>query len=115
VEVLSLRDESSQTWINPDGTWTTQSASGPVRFQNAGGEWRNIDVTLRVLPSGEVAPVAHPSGLTFAGGAPGVVAPDAVGVEVGGRASAGSVPVVDLAPVVEDTAICLEDFGVQYC
>ncbi|WP_432087190.1 hypothetical protein [Streptomyces sp. bgisy095] len=34
VEALSERTESTTTWANPDGTVTTDAASGPVRFRD---------------------------------------------------------------------------------
>ncbi|MFE7129538.1 DNRLRE domain-containing protein [Streptomyces sp. NPDC057638] len=67
VEVLSDRTEATTTWANPDGTVTTDAASGPVRFRDAAtGTWRDIDITLKRSRDG-VAAAAHPLGLTLAG------------------------------------------------
>jgi hypothetical protein len=34
VEVESLRDETSSTWVNPDGTLTTEQHQGQIRFRD---------------------------------------------------------------------------------
>ncbi len=102
VEVLSLRTQMSRTWVNPDGTWTTEDAAGPVRFVDAvSGEWRDVDLSLVAGPGG-VAAVAHPLGLTFAGGSQ-VSAPlrSEVSVDVGGTAVGAVVPVVESVAVSE--------------
>ncbi len=33
VEVEALREATSTTWVNPDGTLTTQQHGGPIRYQ----------------------------------------------------------------------------------
>ncbi|MGW0703451.1 DNRLRE domain-containing protein [Streptomyces sp. NPDC002867] len=45
VEALSERTETSSTWANPNGTLTTETASGPFRVKE-GGEWKQLDTTL---------------------------------------------------------------------
>ncbi|MFI8323827.1 RHS repeat-associated core domain-containing protein [Streptomyces sp. NPDC085529] len=73
VEALSERTETSTTWVNKDGSLTTELSAGPVRFMDATtGEWRDVDVDLAVQADGSVAAKAHPQGLTLAGktGAP---------------------------------------------
>lgn len=65
VEALSERTETSTTWVNKDGSLTTEFAAGPVRFERD-GEWVDVDVELRESGSG-VEPVAHPEGLRLAG------------------------------------------------
>ncbi|MFE1906336.1 DNRLRE domain-containing protein [Streptomyces gardneri] len=45
VEALSERTATSSTWANPNGTLTTETASGPVRVKE-GGEWKPLDTTL---------------------------------------------------------------------
>ncbi|MFI1730092.1 DNRLRE domain-containing protein [Streptomyces acidicola] len=68
VEVLSERTESSTTWVNKDGSLTTELTSGPVRFRDeATGEWRNVDLDLVRYEDGTVEPKAHPEGLRLAG------------------------------------------------
>ncbi|MFD8914046.1 DNRLRE domain-containing protein [Streptomyces sp. NPDC059575] len=65
VEALSERTETSTTWVNKDGSLTTELAAGPVRFERD-GRWADVDVELRET-SGGVEPVAHPEGLRLAG------------------------------------------------
>lgn len=75
VEVESLRDVTSTTWVNPDGTLTTQQHLGPIRFrdpstkdaQNPKGAWRDVDLSMVELSDGTVGPKGHPSGLSLAG------------------------------------------------
>lgn len=45
VEVESATTESSITYANPDGTFTTDVTSGPTRVLRD-GEWRKLDLTL---------------------------------------------------------------------
>ncbi|CAM5552106.1 hypothetical protein SGLAM104S_03149 [Streptomyces glaucescens] len=65
VEALSERTETSTTWVNQDGSLTTELSAGPVRFQRD-GDWVDVDVDLRESGDG-VAPVAHPGRLRLAG------------------------------------------------
>lgn len=65
VEALSERTETSTTWVNKDGSLTTELSAGPVRFERD-GKWVGVDVELRESGDG-VAPVAHPAGLRLAG------------------------------------------------
>lgn len=68
VEVEGLRDEFSSTFVNPDGSWTTESHTGQQRFRNAAGEWRPVDLTLELGRDGLVRPKGHPGGLTLSNG-----------------------------------------------
>ncbi|MEU1226631.1 DNRLRE domain-containing protein [Streptomyces sp. NPDC005828] len=73
VEALSERTETSTTWVNKDGSLTTELSAGPVRFRDAvTGAWRDVDVDLAAQADGSVAAKAHPQGLTLSGktGAP---------------------------------------------
>lgn len=65
VEVLGARSETATTWANPDGTLTTDTAAGPVRFRR-GTDWVDVDVSFGRQPDGSVASKAHPRGLTLA-------------------------------------------------
>ncbi|MFH8702061.1 DNRLRE domain-containing protein, partial [Streptomyces chartreusis] len=65
VEALSERTETSTTWVNKDGSLTTELSAGPVRFKRD-GVWADVDVDLRASGDG-VAPVAHPNRLRLAG------------------------------------------------
>ncbi|WP_413230362.1 DNRLRE domain-containing protein [Kitasatospora herbaricolor] len=66
VEALSERSETSTTWVNKDGSLTTDLAAGPIRFQRD-GQWVDIDLDLQAAPDGSVASKAHPRGLKLAG------------------------------------------------
>lgn len=66
VEALSERSETSTTWVNPDGSLTSEISAGPVRFEQ-GGQWRAVDLDLVAAADGSVAPRAHPEGLKLAG------------------------------------------------
>ncbi|MFE4612048.1 DNRLRE domain-containing protein [Streptomyces niveus] len=67
VEALSERTETSTTWVNKNGSLTTELAAGPVRFEDpTSGTWRDVDLDL-VSADGSVAPRAHPRGLKLAG------------------------------------------------
>ena len=46
VEDLSKRSETTQVFANPDGSWTNETADGPVRVLDDAGEWHDIDTTL---------------------------------------------------------------------
>ncbi|MFJ6104210.1 DNRLRE domain-containing protein [Streptomyces sp. NPDC092359] len=68
VEALSERTETSTTWVNEDGSLTTELSAGPVRFEDpATGDWRDVDVELTTAPDGSVVSKAHPRGLRLAG------------------------------------------------
>ncbi|MFI5528975.1 RHS repeat-associated core domain-containing protein [Kitasatospora sp. NPDC051853] len=71
VEVLGERTETSTTWVNKDGSLTTELAAAPIRFQRD-GQWADVDLTLQQAQDGSVAPKAHPHGLKLggAGGTP---------------------------------------------
>jgi len=66
VEALSERTETSTTWVNKDGSLTTDLAAGPIRFQRD-GQWTDVDLSLSADADGSVTPSAHPGGLKLAG------------------------------------------------
>ncbi|MFD9302132.1 DNRLRE domain-containing protein [Streptomyces sp. NPDC060048] len=68
VESLSERTETSTTWVNKDGSLTSEVAAGPIRFREpATGTWRDVDVDLTAASDGSVVSKAHPRGLKLAG------------------------------------------------
>ncbi|WP_240529908.1 hypothetical protein [Streptomyces mangrovisoli] len=67
VEILSLRDERSTTYANPDGTFTTDEYVQPVRTR-VDGKWTDIDTTLVRQKNGSYAPKAALSAMSFSGG-----------------------------------------------
>ncbi|MEU9887761.1 DNRLRE domain-containing protein [Sphaerisporangium sp. NPDC051011] len=46
VEVITEASETSSTWALPDGDFTTDFYTGPMRVKQADGSWRWIDTTL---------------------------------------------------------------------
>ncbi|MGO4635591.1 DNRLRE domain-containing protein [Streptomyces sp. 2RAF24] len=73
VEVLGARTTTSTTWANPDGTLTTETAAGPIRFRR-GADWVDVNVAFAPRPDGTIASQAHPRGLSLSG-AKGTAAP----------------------------------------
>ncbi|MGW4031211.1 DNRLRE domain-containing protein [Streptomyces sp. NPDC004838] len=68
VEALSERTETSTTWVNKNGSLTTELAAGPIRFADTvSGDWRDVDLKLVKATDGTVAPKAHPRGLRLTG------------------------------------------------
>jgi large repetitive protein len=70
VEVEDLRDATSTTWVNPDGTMTTEQHAGPIRFEDPAdpkGSWRDVDLTMAAAADGTAGPKGHPYGLSLAG------------------------------------------------
>ncbi len=81
VEILSERTEYSQTFAEPDGTFTSESSTGIERVRDAGSEdgWRAVDLTLREGADGVIRPASPVYGLEIH---PGGVGPDAPLVEL---------------------------------
>jgi len=67
VEVSSERTESSLTFANPDGSWTNESTTTPVRVER-NGVWNAVDMTL-VSDATGVHPKMGPDSLTLSAGA----------------------------------------------
>jgi len=67
VEVVSERTEYSSTWVNPDGTSTTDMHSGQIRYRDH-GTLKDVDLNLHVRSDGTVAPGGHPNGLVLGKG-----------------------------------------------
>ncbi|MFE1308086.1 LamG-like jellyroll fold domain-containing protein [Streptomyces sp. NPDC058755] len=67
VEILSLRDERSNTVANPDGTFTTTQYAQPVRTRKD-GKWTDIDTDLTRQKNGTYAPKAALTAMSFSGG-----------------------------------------------
>ena len=70
VLVGSALDEFSTTWVNPDGTRTTESFGSPVRVRDEGGHfgWRDLDFTLVENVDGTVGARSGLLPLTISGG-----------------------------------------------
>ncbi|WP_182880555.1 hypothetical protein [Microbispora sp. H10949] len=67
VEVLPLRTETRQVFVNADGTLTSETSALPERVRR-GADWADVDTTLRFSADGTVRPVATPLNLSFSGG-----------------------------------------------
>ncbi len=68
MEDASQRTESTRTFANPDGTWSTEMATGPVRVQQPDGSWVDIDTTLVQNAAGEWEPRATAAEVSFSDG-----------------------------------------------
>ncbi|MGF1663064.1 MAG: DNRLRE domain-containing protein [Kineosporiaceae bacterium] len=102
VEVVSLRSPTSRTWVNPEGSWTTEEAAAPVRYFDAAQDaWVDVDLDLVESADGGLVPAAHPLEVGFPGGESGVPDPADVSVEVGGDATEAAAEATPLAPVEE--------------
>ncbi|MGW3961041.1 RICIN domain-containing protein [Amycolatopsis sp. NPDC005003] len=66
IEALSERTETETTWVNPDGSRTTEVNGGPIRVRR-GEAWVPVDLTLTQGADGAVRSKAHPRGLVLAG------------------------------------------------
>ncbi|WP_411151128.1 hypothetical protein [Streptomyces sp. A30] len=56
VEVTADRTEYTQTFANPDGTYTLRQATSPQRAKDASGAWHDIDTTLVRRADGTIGP-----------------------------------------------------------
>ncbi|MFL6098563.1 MAG: DNRLRE domain-containing protein [Actinomycetales bacterium] len=70
VEVSGLRTERSETWVNPDGSLTTEASPTPQRVQQADGSWVPLDLNLQTTKDG-FAPKASIADVTFSAGGAG--------------------------------------------
>lgn len=52
MEDTASRTDTTQVFVNPDGTVTAEIHSGPVRAQNVDGDWAEIDTTLVEVDGG---------------------------------------------------------------
>lgn len=93
---------TSQTWANPDGTFTAEIASGPVRVPDLSSPdgWTPIDTTLQATPDG-IQPAATVADITFSDGGNDPMA----SLDIGKRSLDQSWPDPLPAPTLEkDTA-----------
>jgi len=67
VEALAERTETTTTWVNPNGSLTSEVGAGPVRFKRD-GNWTDIDVSMVKAADGSVMTKAHPNNLRLSGG-----------------------------------------------
>jgi RHS repeat-associated protein len=69
VQVSGLDDASSTTFVNADGTLTTESHAGPIRVQRD-SVWRPIDTRLHAA-GGKIVPGAVPADVQLSAGGSG--------------------------------------------
>jgi RHS repeat-associated protein len=67
VEDTSQRDEFTRVYANPDGTWTSETASEPESVQDEGGVWHEVDTTLVQTDAGW-APTYAPTEMVLSDG-----------------------------------------------
>src|SRR5262245_49671683 len=59
VEILSGRDETGTQYANPDGSFTLERATRPIRVRRGDG-WTAVDAGLHRDPDGSLRPNATP-------------------------------------------------------
>lgn len=76
VEVLSERTESSETFVNPDGSFTSEVSDGIARVRDvsAAGGWRTVDLDLKSNSDGTFSPMSPVDDLELNGGGAGSAA-----------------------------------------
>ncbi|HWB66826.1 MAG TPA: DNRLRE domain-containing protein [Mycobacteriales bacterium] len=67
VAVEDAETESSVTYANPDGTFTTETSQGPVRAQNSDGSWSPINLNLTANGDGSYSPAVSVAPVTVGG------------------------------------------------
>jgi hypothetical protein len=97
VLVTGLSTEESSTWVNPDGSFSTDTASVPVQAQVSPGEWQPIDNTLSVQPDGSVGPAVSVTGLRFGKAGSSAAVRLGAGLASAGLDWLGGLPVPSLA------------------
>jgi RHS repeat-associated protein len=103
ILVVSELTEVSTTWVNPDGSLTTESYGSPIRVRDGSGEygWRDLDFTLELTSRGvEANSGLSPLVLSAGGSSDLVTVEGSSGVSFGFRWD-GVLPAPTL---VEDTA-----------
>ncbi|MEW2519176.1 FG-GAP repeat domain-containing protein [Actinacidiphila alni] len=73
VEIEDLREETAETFANPDGSLTRRQYSTPV-WSRYEGVWKKADATIVQHPDGTVGPASPSFGITFSGGGTGPLA-----------------------------------------
>jgi hypothetical protein len=71
VEVLGLRSETDQVFVNPSGGMTLEQSVQPRWARKLDGSWAAVDTSLRVAADGSVVPAATPVPVVFSGGGQG--------------------------------------------
>lgn len=71
-ELISARTESSDTWAQPDGSFSVKRYGTPIRMLR-NGAWIATDPTLAPAADGRIAPKASTVAVTFSGGGSGAL------------------------------------------
>ncbi|MFF9125094.1 hypothetical protein ACF09J_17590 [Streptomyces sp. NPDC014889] len=99
IEALSERTADSTTFVNPDGSLTTEAFTGPIRVLREDGVWRQIDTTL-ALEAGDLKPVTTVADVAFSDGRDRRLA----AVRYGGRTFGMDWPTALPEPVVDGSS-----------
>ncbi|MBN9621004.1 MAG: DNRLRE domain-containing protein, partial [Actinobacteria bacterium] len=67
VEVSSLDDASSTTFMEPNGLTMEELSTTPVRVQQPDGSWKTTDLTLQQNADGSISPAVSPVDVTLGG------------------------------------------------
>ncbi len=67
VEDLSARTPTTSSYANPDGSWTLDTYTAPIRTKGAGGDWVDLDPELENGKDG-VSPKASALPMEFSNG-----------------------------------------------
>ncbi|HEX8631940.1 MAG TPA: LamG-like jellyroll fold domain-containing protein [Catenuloplanes sp.] len=67
VEILAFREEQREVYANPDGTFTADEHTTPVRTLRS-GKWVDVDPNLVPSPDGTLTPKATGSAMRLSGG-----------------------------------------------
>lgn len=89
VEADSLRTDFTSTFVNPDGTLTTTASTGQVRFKDAAGSWKNVELKMADA-DGRVVAASTPEQVTLAGSSKSASGTAKVASDQAAKASAGS-------------------------
>ncbi|WP_037607338.1 RHS repeat-associated core domain-containing protein [Streptacidiphilus rugosus] len=73
VEVLDYRTDASQTFANPDGTFSYNAFAQP-KWVKQKGAWKDLDATLVRAKNGTWSPATAESSLVLSGGGTGALA-----------------------------------------
>ncbi|RZU16407.1 concanavalin A-like lectin/glucanase superfamily protein [Kribbella rubisoli] len=73
VEIADRTTETSQTFANADGSFTTKLSNQPVRARQ-GDTWRAVDTNLEFRSDGTVGPKVAVAQVTLSGGGSGLLA-----------------------------------------
>lgn len=108
-EVVSARTEFSQTYgTDMPGVYRTVQSAAPMNYQDESGDWQQIDTTLAIAASDQLAPAATANAITIADSAS---APEIATVETngGGSIGFGLSGAADVSAVVDDATVTFDD------